>query len=187
MMNETTTADIARKIEQTRKMEADYRDDILAYIFSFQRIVLRGAGGFGMAFAAFVCKHGDTHKFRFWDARSESIQEIHGIPVEQPYRENLDKDTTLIINCVMNPAFTREIGREIASAGFVCVLPGQALLEIFLCPQNESEFFSGAHCAGNKLCDLNICQRLPCLVLKNGWMHGEFNMKNPGIPTQKNT
>jgi organic radical activating enzyme len=162
--------DIESMLEQTRRDDADFRVEIMAYLLGFQHIILRGAGNFGAALGSFLLKTGvDKSKVRYWDVRASELHEVNGIPVEIPFTGKLDNNHSIFINCIPNGSLSEGGGeRDIRNAKFVHRISGMALFEALMCPTNSASGLDAEVCLDATFCNWCACKRLPSLVQKRG-------------------
>jgi hypothetical protein len=155
-------------LEQTRRDDADFKTEILAYLLAFQHIILRGAGNFGSALGRFLLKAGvEKSKMRYWDIRADALREVNGIPVETPFTGNFDKHHTAFINCIPNGSLSEGGGRHDAhGASFVHHISGMALFEALMCKTNGASGLDAKICLDTAFCNWCACKRLPSLVQK---------------------
>jgi hypothetical protein len=154
--------------------EGEEATGVLAYLKSFDHIVLRGAGFFGAEFGKRLLAMGvPKDKLVYWDLRAKEIGETNGIPVRMPYREELPKDRTLVINCIPNGvAAGRTIKAEVEEQGFANYVFGAALYEALFCEVNLRTGFDAKYCLATRVCNWNCCKRLTSLVGAECQKHG---------------
>lgn len=160
---------INKILEDARRGNDRYKEEIEKYIDGFPVIILRGAGKFGSAFGSFLLKSEiGTDRIHYWDINADSLQSINGIKVERPFSSDFDPEKTLIINCIPNGSLSGNVGwEEYQKKNYKNILSGMALYEALMCPMKESDDFEGKICIKNTFCNWCACERLPALLYKH--------------------
>ncbi|MBP1625989.1 MAG: hypothetical protein H6Q00_464 [Holophagaceae bacterium] len=162
--------DIHELLEQARRGDGGHTRELLAFLEGFERIVLRGAGRFGEAFGAGLIGLGiPPERLCYWDLRADALGAVNGVAVALPFSTELDRATTLIINCMPNGSLSGSAGsQEFLDAGYGHYLSGMALFEALMCRMTGETGFDPSICMKTTICNWCACERLPSLLRKHG-------------------
>jgi len=158
--------DIGALLDRARKGDKDNSAEINRYLKNFRHVVLRGAGKFGTAFGAFLIASGMSPKqLCYWDNRALELGEVNGVKVLPPFSSELDRESTLIINCIPNGSLSGSVGeQEFQARGYQHYLSGMALFEALMCALKSGAEFDASVCLNTTFCNWCACQRLPSLL-----------------------
>lgn len=161
-------ANIKEILEENRRGGADHSAAIIEYIEGFKHIVLRGAGKFGTAFGSFLLEKGlPGEPLCYWDIRAASLREVNSVRVYEPFSLELDREQTLIINCIPNGSLSGSVGeQEFLAKGYRHYLSGMALFEALMCAMKPETGFDAKVCIDTTFCNWCACKRLPSLLQK---------------------
>ncbi|EGL54721.1 radical SAM domain protein [Methylophaga aminisulfidivorans MP] len=167
--NSKTPEEVENILEQARRGIGNHTDVLLAYIKSFDKIVLRGAGNFGSAFGLFLTKENiPAANISYWDKRYTELRQVNGLNVEKPFSYTPDKGNILIINCIPNGSLSGSVGREeFISRGYSHYLSGMALFEALMCGIKPQTGFDAKVCLDTTFCNWCSCKRLSAMMPKN--------------------
>lgn len=157
---------ISEVLEQARRGDSEHAAAIERYLKGFRHIVLRGAGKFGTAFGAFLLAGGiPAEQLCYWDNRASELGEVNGVRVHHPFSSELDRESTLIINCIPNGSLSGSVGeQELLTRGYRYNLSGMALFEALMCAMKPETGFDAKVCIDTTFCNWCACQRLPSLL-----------------------
>lgn len=158
--------DIDKILEQARMGDTEHSAEIERYIKGFEKIILRGAGKFGMAFGAFLIARGIPRKqLIYWDVRAAELRDVNGVNVIEPFLLEFDREQTLVINCIPNGSLSGNVGeQEFLSRGYVCYISGMALFEALMCRMKRDTGFDAKVCIETTFCNWCACKRLPSML-----------------------
>jgi len=158
--------DVDHFYDQARSGENIDGEGLLRYIFSFENVILWGAGSLGMAVGR-VLKERGVAITRYWDRNAGEIIERNAIPVSTPFSQQYDTDKTLIISCINNGSLSDRwpLG-VIKQHGYKHALLGGELQMGMSCPLNEQNCNDLALCMNTQGCYLSNCMRYISLNAK---------------------
>lgn len=133
--------------------------EVLAYIKSFQNVVIWGAAGLGQAIGKFL-EHNQIENLIYWDMRYEEIGPIGGRKIEAPFSQIYDRDNTLVVYSIPNHVIMPNLLKKLRSEGYHKVIRGDILYSGTLCPYCNGDVPSATRCWMKGECRSVICQRL---------------------------
>lgn len=128
------------------------------YLKSFRTIILWGAGNLGTAVGRKLLSM-EIDIECYWDERAESLQNCNGIEVRPLFDKEYDKESTLVISCIVNGSLGKEWTESVIveHGGYPHFLYGMLLYEAIICPLKAGEPFQIRTCTESKACSLCNC------------------------------
>lgn len=150
--------------------------EVLDYIRNFENLILWGVGNLGQAVSERLLAE-QIEISVYWDIAYKERPVYHGISVTEPFKEEFDREKTLVIPCIVNGSlgsyWTED---ELKKNGYSFFLPGIALYEGIMCPLNK-EYFDIRECTGRKECSLCNCERYVNLLNQKIDMRGALTFQ----------
>lgn len=161
--------EIDKLLTAARRGQDVKTEDLIAWLKSFDHLILRGAGAFGSEIGRKLLElQIPKSKMVYWDVRAEELVEVNGIKVSAPYLENYDSSQTLIINCIPNGSLAgHSMLRELEANGYNNSLSGMSLYEAVFCPMDTKAGFNPKYCLTMKSCNWCCCERLMSVLQKD--------------------
>lgn len=135
---------------------------VLAYLKSFQTIILWGASYLGKALGDKLLKEKCNLK-KYWDVRSTEIGDLNGIQVEQPFENEYDRTTTLVILAIGNHTIQAPLLKQIENHGYQ-ILRGDILYSGIICKFQNGMKLTSEQCWATQECRPLVCQRATSIV-----------------------
>jgi organic radical activating enzyme len=127
----------------------------------FDKVILRGAGGFGSEIGSQLLRHLPLNKMIYWDIRADEIKQLHGIEVVEPFSDVEQSDNTLIIHCIPNGSLSGStILREMHQEGYSNIVDGMALFKSAFCKMRAETGYDAKNCLETTVCNWTNCERL---------------------------
>jgi hypothetical protein len=121
---------IGHLLDKALQDDANAKKAVVARICSYPKIILRGAGSFGLSLLKLLRKAGcPSENLYFWDIRADALREIEGIPVALPFTGDFDFRTTLVIHAVLTSGLLYS-EQEYLEHGITQSIDGNVLQEI---------------------------------------------------------
>jgi len=136
--------------------------EFLAYIKSFENVVLWGASYQGKAIGKKLLDEG-VKIFCYWDVRYQELGEVNGLKVYEPFTQ-CQGDNTLVIVCIGNRVILRRLLSILESKGFINNVPGDYLYMGMLCPFTKESGINAKRCSATMECRQIYCHRLGNII-----------------------
>jgi hypothetical protein len=133
------------------------------YLKRFKNVILWGAGDLGNLIGGKFIELG-LHITSYWDTRAEKFKEIHGIQVKYPYKDQNEKDTTVVVFCIINNVTRTMLMNELKEHGYTNILDGVYLYQALICPFDSESGVISRECINSKSCNTTFCQRLQSII-----------------------
>jgi organic radical activating enzyme len=151
--------------------------EVIAFIKSYEHIVLWGASYLGKAVADYLTTQ-NIIDFIWWDARADEIGEVDGRKILAPFTGNSAEDCshTIVIFCIGNTAIMGNLLSRLYEKGYHDVVRGDFLFMGAVCPFDVTTGIDGRICNGRMTCRSMFCERLQNIIkLRNdkGGLHFE--------------
>lgn len=148
------------------------------YFKSFSKVVLWGAGNLGMELGKYLIDMG-LEFYCYWDKRAEELGSINGIKVELPFKEEFDKENTLVISCIVNGSLGDKWPIDtLIKYGYHHYLQGLTLYEGIVCPFKAGDKIDFSVCNNSKACSFGNCRKyIKLMEVKNSRSENPFTMQ----------
>ncbi len=155
-------AQILKNELETVRLTDTVHEHFFEKLKTFEKVILRGAGGFGNEIGSQLLKHGlKASQLVYWDIRASEIKQLHGINVVEPFTTIEEKDKTLIIHCIPNGSLSGStILREMHEQGYTEIIDGMALFESAFCKMRAETGYEAKNCLETTVCNWTNCERL---------------------------
>lgn len=173
MLEERNVFDLEKFYFQCESGEKVETQEVIAYIKSYQTIVIWGAAGLGQAIGRFLEQH-KISNLVYWDKRYKEIGTINGRKIAPPFSEQYARDSTLVIYSIPNHVIMRSLLKELEDNNYKHVIRGDILYSGVLCPYCTGDTPSASICWMKGECRSVICKRLQTIIKRRK------NVKKPG-------
>jgi len=137
------------------------------YINSFKNIILWGAGNLGKAIGKKLMEM-DFPITNYWDLKAKDIKLVNGINVTDPFTGKFDKDSTLVIMCIVNGSTGEKWSQsQLYKNGYNNFLLGMNLYEGLICSFKKGDKLIHKKCLDNPICSLCNCKKYINMVDRN--------------------
>ena len=137
--------------------------EIMAYVKTFQNVIIWGAAGMGQAIGKYLeCNH--VENIIYWDQRYEEIGPIGGRKIQPPFSEEYDRERTIVIYSIPNHVIMRSLLKELAVRDYKNIIRGDILYSGILCPYCKGDIPSATRCWMKGECRSVICKRLQTIT-----------------------
>lgn len=137
--------------------------EVLAYIKTFQTVIIWGAAGLGKAIGKLL-ETCHIKNLIYWDQRYQEIGPIKGRKIEPPLSRQYDRDSTLIIFSIPNHVIMAALIQSLEKQNYKHILRGDILYSGTLCPYHNGDIPSGDRCWMKGECRSVICKRLQNII-----------------------
>jgi hypothetical protein len=139
--------------------------DVLAYIRSFDRVILWGAANFGAAIGSYLIGM-EIPVYEYWDLRAGEIGERNGVRVTAPFPgcDNHDKSKTLVILCINNNVLKSPLWQKLEDSDYPNILKGEYLYMGAMCPFTDKTGVRADVCIDPLVCRFICCERLSSIT-----------------------
>lgn len=157
-MNVETINTALNEVRLTGTVSSEFFDQLR----SFERIILRGAGGFGSEIGQQLIAHGfAATQLLYWDVRASELSSLHGIKVSEPFSDTFVDDKALVIHCIPNGSLSGStILSELHDHGYTNIVDGMALFESAFCKMSSETGYDSKNCLNTEVCNWTNCDRL---------------------------
>jgi len=133
------------------------------FLQNFGEVILWGAGNLGNAIGQKFIEL-NLKVSSYWDIRADSIKELNGIKVIEPFTGNFDKKNSLVIFCIANVPVGPNLYQKLIEQGWENILRGTDLLQGLICPLSNEKELNTRICNEFDFCTVCSCERLNSIV-----------------------
>ncbi len=163
MLKEQSTFNLEEFYTQCESGEKVETQGVIAYIKSFQTVIIWGSAGLGQAIGRFLEQH-KISNLVYWDLRYKEIGPIGGRKIEAPFSEEYDRNNTLIIYSIPNHVIMRSLLIDLRQNKYEHVIRGDILYSGILCPYCKGDTPAAGVCWMKGECRSVICQRFQTIT-----------------------
>lgn len=153
--------DLQKYYEQAHSGDKVDNTEIVAYIKSFEHVILWGGSYLGEAVGKYLLEQ-KVIISNYWDMRAEELKEVNGIKVVKPF--TTVKENSVVIFCIANNVIRGGLLQNLKNNGYHNVLRGDYLFMGAICPFDKSTGIESKVCQGTMCCRAMFCQRLSNIV-----------------------
>lgn len=137
---------------------------LVSYLKNFKRLYIWGAGNLGSEIGQKLIEM-QIPITAYWDTRAKDLNELHEIPVFEPFTNDCEKDEVGVVFCITSSFVKDYCLDDLKKNGFNNLIKGDHLYEGLICTFNEKTRFDA--CRNATACDVYTC-------LKNETHHKRY-------------
>ncbi|MEG0961767.1 MAG: radical SAM protein [Lachnospiraceae bacterium] len=175
--------EIEQFYQQSKSGEKVELEECLAFIKSFPKIIVWGAGNLGTVLGEHLKSDG-IEISQYWDTRYESISMCNQIPVCEPFMQIENKQDTLVIFCITNAFVTPQLFAQLKKEQ-ICFLKGMYLYQAMVCPVSLKKF-DIMECNSRKECNIAICEKMGHIIYEQNKQQDKLMIQSLDVYVTQN-